>query len=60
MVYNMTYVMLFKIGLDTLVINNLVLHVFFAHNFAKIKIDFRDSLPLEKKLTFLTVLILVK
>ena len=60
MVYNMKYVMLFKIGLDTLVSKNLVLHVFFAHNYAKIKIDFCDSLPLEKTLTFLTILILVK
>ena len=56
----MKYVMLFKIGLDTLVIKNQVLHVFFGHNYAKIKIDFCDSLPLEKTLTFLTTLILVK
>ena len=52
--------MLFKIGLDTLVIKNLVLHVFSAHNYAKNKIYFCDSLPLEKTLTFLTILILVK
>ena len=32
----------------------------FCSYYAKIKIDFCDSLPLEKTLTFLTILILVK
>ena len=41
----------FTIGLDILKVKKVVLHMFFSHNYQRIKIDSNDSLLLEKRLT---------
>ena len=38
----------------------MVLHMFLSHNYAKIKIDSYDSLPLQETLTFHNVIIHIK
>ena len=50
----------FKVGLDILKVTKVVLHMFFSHNYTRIRIDSYDSLPLEKTLTLHNVIILVK
>ena len=51
--------MLFTIELDSLQVKEVVLNMFFSHNYAKIKINSYDSFPLEKTLTLHNVIILI-
>ena len=37
----------------------MVLHMFFSHNYARIKVDWYDHLPLEKTLALHNVIILI-
>ena len=50
----------FSIGSDILLVKKVVLHIYFFHNYARIKIDSYVSLPLEKILTLDNVIILIK
>ena len=51
--------MLFTTELDSLQVKEVVLNMFFSHNYAKIKINSCDSFPLEKTLTLHNVIILI-
>ena len=52
--------MQFKIGLDILYVKKVASHVFFLINYARIKVDSNDPLPLEKSLILHYLIILIK
>ena len=49
--------MLFVTELDILLAKKLTSHMFFSHNYAIIKIDFYDSMPLKKTLRVCVMLL---
>ena len=50
---------LYSTGLDLINVKSSIIYII-SHNYAKIKVDSYDSLPLEKTMTFCNVIILIK
>ena len=49
----------YSTGLDLINVKSGIIYII-SHNYAKIKVDSYDSLPLEKTMTFCNVIILIK
>ena len=49
----------YSTGLDLISVKSGIIYII-SHNYAKIKVDSYDSLPLEKTMTFCNVIILIK